>query len=473
MAKKYYAVGVGRETGVFETWHECQEMTNKYKGSKFRVFESEEEAQGYVNSFANIDGESTEPLDYDLLVSKCLENGSVVAFTDGSYSGKTEEAGYGIYILTNEYDPIEISDKVYTEKFQSTNNIGPEIFAVLNALQWAASNEYKKITIFHDLQLIGQWADGSNRAKSEIGILFLRELNEKYKTLLDVDFVWVRGHSGNKYNEKADRLAADAVKNRKPVGKYGPNSFYGTGVSKRSVMEIIETFKEKKDIKFDESAVPGGHKYQFLKNEEKLTVTFFDRKEAIWLQGKVNSLFSEFLSYYTENISMFEMVKAYSDAYKVSIKAKEVDEFITSLNLPSNYPKAAITLLQQSFLMRNLNREEYDYSHYTSPAYRALEGHLKYLCNEAGFAVNRSNMGGQFNNNPNGDGTKVLSNRTLKSHHLSGTIENVYNLVYSKRHPVSHFGDILVEGFEDTLLIPDLAEAHARIDEVFKLIVFS
>lgn len=471
--KKYYAVAVGKETGIFETWLECEEMTEGYPGAKFKSFDSEQAALLYIESFNSEDNDVIEAeIDYELLVKKDIEEGRVVAFTDGSYNGKTKESGYGIYIMAGGIDPVEISDKVFSKKFISTNNIAPEVFAVLEALKWAVSNEYDKVTIYHDLELVGNWANGTNRANGELGKLFLSELHGKYSTILDIKFVWVKGHNGNEYNEKADRLAANAIKDRKPVGKYGANSFYGKGVSEKQVLEIVNLLKEKDDMKFTESQVPGGNKFQFIKGDDKLTVTFFKKNEATWLQGKVNSLFSEFLSFYTENIQMFEMVRAYSDTYKETLKIVEIETFIESLSLPNDYPVAAKTLLQQSFIMRNLSRKEIDYSHYTSPAYRALEGHLKYLCSKAGYPVNRTNLGGQFNQNPDGSGTKILSNLTLKNHELSSTIEKIYNLIYSKRHPVSHFGDILVNGFEDTLLIPDLSEAHARIDEVFDLIVF-
>src|SRR5699024_10938080 len=114
--------------------------------------------------------------------------------------------------------------------------------------KWTLSNEYQSVTIYHDLDLIGKWANGEYKAKSDIAQLFIRELNEKYSFSLDIDFKWVPGHSGIEYNERADILASQAVYRKNPVNKYGKNSFMGRGVNKEDVDKIINSFKEHTDI---------------------------------------------------------------------------------------------------------------------------------------------------------------------------------------------------------------------------------
>eukprot|EP00977_Amphora_coffeiformis_P015333 scaffold4510_cov183-Amphora_coffeaeformis.AAC.18 len=48
---KFYAVGVGRETGIFETWGECQKQTTRYPGAKFKSFPTRDEAEAFVRRF--------------------------------------------------------------------------------------------------------------------------------------------------------------------------------------------------------------------------------------------------------------------------------------------------------------------------------------------------------------------------------------------------------------------------------------
>ena len=51
--RKFYAVAVGRETGIFSTWDQCLKQVNKYPGNKYQGFlvGQEAEAQAYLNSY--------------------------------------------------------------------------------------------------------------------------------------------------------------------------------------------------------------------------------------------------------------------------------------------------------------------------------------------------------------------------------------------------------------------------------------
>ena len=49
--KDFYAVAVGRKTGLFSTWDLCKEQVNGYKGNIYQGFSSEAEAQAYLKSY--------------------------------------------------------------------------------------------------------------------------------------------------------------------------------------------------------------------------------------------------------------------------------------------------------------------------------------------------------------------------------------------------------------------------------------
>lgn len=82
---------------------------------------------------------------------------------------------------------------------------------VTTALDWVLSNEYDKVTIFHDYEGIGKWANGNWTAKSEIAKWYIKQLNETYKEFLNISYIWVPGYKGIQYNEEADRLATEAM----------------------------------------------------------------------------------------------------------------------------------------------------------------------------------------------------------------------------------------------------------------------
>ena len=54
---KYYAVAVGRATGVYSTWEECKVQTSGYSGAIFKSFSSSHEAQAFL--IANSDDASS------------------------------------------------------------------------------------------------------------------------------------------------------------------------------------------------------------------------------------------------------------------------------------------------------------------------------------------------------------------------------------------------------------------------------
>ncbi len=48
MATKYYAVKVGRTTGIFETWDQCKASVNGYPGALYKSFKTKTEAYNYM-----------------------------------------------------------------------------------------------------------------------------------------------------------------------------------------------------------------------------------------------------------------------------------------------------------------------------------------------------------------------------------------------------------------------------------------
>ena len=48
MAKKVYAVKVGRQTGLFNTWAECEAQVKGFMGAKFKGFMTAQEAMSWL-----------------------------------------------------------------------------------------------------------------------------------------------------------------------------------------------------------------------------------------------------------------------------------------------------------------------------------------------------------------------------------------------------------------------------------------
>lgn len=90
---KYYAVRIGREPGIYNTWEECLKQVNEFKGAKYKKFKIETEAQNYISSsefpiLSNINDNKIEPK----LQNKISKNNEI-----SEKSQKYKETEYYIY----------------------------------------------------------------------------------------------------------------------------------------------------------------------------------------------------------------------------------------------------------------------------------------------------------------------------------------------------------------------------------------
>ena len=50
MAKnKFYAIRVGRKTGIFNSWDECSELVRNFSGAEYKSFSNIDDANEYMN----------------------------------------------------------------------------------------------------------------------------------------------------------------------------------------------------------------------------------------------------------------------------------------------------------------------------------------------------------------------------------------------------------------------------------------
>lgn len=119
-------------------------------------------------------------------------------YTDGSCRDKI--GGYAFIILK---DNLEIS---WSEKVHDTTNNRMELLAVIEALRCLESTE--PCDIYSDSQWVINCAQKKWKRNKNL------DLWEKYDTLSkkhSINFIWVKGHSGDIYNEKCDKLAFGEV----------------------------------------------------------------------------------------------------------------------------------------------------------------------------------------------------------------------------------------------------------------------
>ena len=172
MAKKYYAVRAGRKTGIFETWDECRAQTTGFKGASFKSFPTRAEAEAYMQGADS------------LVQSGQAAEGEAVAYVDGSYHSGTNAFSCGA--------------------------VAGEIKGAETILTYCMEHGVPRVVLYHDYEGVAKWATGEWKANKP-GTIAYREFCRQAAERVQFRFVKVKGHSGDTYNDLADRLAKDAL----------------------------------------------------------------------------------------------------------------------------------------------------------------------------------------------------------------------------------------------------------------------
>lgn len=195
--KKYYAVKSGRKTGVFNNWDECKKQIEGYSGAIYKGFTSYEDAYSFFN----------EEVKNKIKNKKNIKE--VDAYVDGSYSEKHNKYSYGCVILYQN-EVIKFAGVENNKDYVSMRNVAGELLGAMKAIEWAYENKCGIITIYHDYEGIERWANGTWKANKQ-GTKEYLEFLKKYRKHLEIDFKKVEAHSGDFYNEEADKLAKQAI----------------------------------------------------------------------------------------------------------------------------------------------------------------------------------------------------------------------------------------------------------------------
>lgn len=135
---------------------------------------------------------------------------SVHIYVDGSYNKETEEYAYGMVVIKEDGSLEEYSEKFNDEELKSMWNVAGEIMGAVAAMQYALEYNLPEITIFHDYEGIAKWPLGEWKTKKE-GTKAYVSFYQKASQSVKIKFSKVTGHSGDKYNDLADKLARSAL----------------------------------------------------------------------------------------------------------------------------------------------------------------------------------------------------------------------------------------------------------------------
>ncbi len=135
-------------------------------------------------------------------------------FTDGACSGNPGPGGYAAILIYKNY-----KKEIYGWCSNTTNN-RMELLAAIRGIE--ALKKRCRVVLYTDSSYLkdgmttwiknwiqkGRLSDSKKGVKNKDLWRLLLELNKKH----DMTYKWVRGHSGDKMNERADTLARMAIK---------------------------------------------------------------------------------------------------------------------------------------------------------------------------------------------------------------------------------------------------------------------
>lgn len=137
---------------------------------------------------------------------------AIIAYTDGSSLGNPGPGGYGIILLETE----KKIKKEFSQGYRLTTNNRMELMAVIVALE-KLKKPQTEITIYTDSKYVCdsvekkwvlEWEKKGFKGKKNA------DLWRKFLILYrrhKVSFQWVKGHSTNEFNNRADELAVAAA----------------------------------------------------------------------------------------------------------------------------------------------------------------------------------------------------------------------------------------------------------------------
>lgn len=225
--KKVYAVKKGRKTGVFLTWEECKALVDGYPGAQYKGFSAMEEAEAYLGIVPKQEADKTAeirdqvPHETEEALPACIRRdipGQVVAYVDGSFDVSVGRYSFGCVIITPDNRIIRQFGNGDNPDSVALRNVTGEMLGAMFAVQWCLVNDYKSINICYDYKGVELWVTGAWKAKND--------LTQKYASYMrghagriSMTFTKIAAHTGDYYNEEADKLAKRGLTEGKGIPK--------------------------------------------------------------------------------------------------------------------------------------------------------------------------------------------------------------------------------------------------------------
>lgn len=136
-------------------------------------------------------------------------------YVDGAYSTNYPDRYSGAFVIINPETGVVLkTNSGCGTRAIRMRNVAGELSATMRGTQLGLAYA-EKIIVFYDYQGIEDWITGAWRCKKAETRAYFNFMFKYINPVNRIQFVKVKAHSGDKYNELADELAKEALKQNK------------------------------------------------------------------------------------------------------------------------------------------------------------------------------------------------------------------------------------------------------------------
>lgn len=190
--KKYYAVKVGKNPGIYESWEEAKENVVGFIGAVHKSFSNYDDAVDFMNETEK-KGTSINPFVY----------------VDGSFDSSTNAYSFGAVLVNNGVE-TRFKKAFPADEYSAHRNVAGEIKGAGFVINYCINQGISEIDLYYDYIGIEKWFTGEWKARKPISMVY-QEFANTVKDKIKVNFIKVKSHSNVYYNDLVDLLAKEAL----------------------------------------------------------------------------------------------------------------------------------------------------------------------------------------------------------------------------------------------------------------------
>lgn len=190
--KKYYAVKVGKNPGIYESWEEAKENVVGFIGAVHKSFSNYDDAVDFMND-----------------TEKKVTSINPFVYVDGSFDSSTNAYSFGAVLVNNGVE-TRFKKAFPADEYSVHRNVAGEIKGAGFVINYCINQGISEIDLYYDYIGIEKWFTGEWKARKPISMVY-QEFASTAKDKIKVNFIKVKSHSNVYYNEIVDLLAKEAL----------------------------------------------------------------------------------------------------------------------------------------------------------------------------------------------------------------------------------------------------------------------